>query len=134
MSEEICRIIARHERNHQWHFMERIVAHGTLWYCPWNTKRLPEAADEFRDGWLSALPLRAWVTRHADWFVQGEWDKARDAFPFQVTAAGQTALAQRELYDMEPVPGGLVAPGWDAIPLPYDDPRWRPVGWRPGAV
>ena len=112
---------ARRIRDRQWRFMERVVAVGTLWFCVWNKRELPEGPDEWRDGLMTGLEMMNWIQRHATWFVAGEWDEAGYAWPVQLTEAGHAALADRALYDMEPVEGGLVAPGWTAVPaeVPY---------------
>ena len=56
-----------------------------------------------------------------DWTIIGEWSGERYARPVHITAAGLEALENRRLYDMEPVRGGLVEPGWQAVPLPEQD-------------
>ena len=115
-TEEEQRKYARRLRDRQWAFMEKMAAVGTLWYCNWNKSRRDEADDEIRDGLLSSIPLLDWIDNHKDWFIEGEWDEAREAFPFQLTPAGHLALTQRDRYDLEPVRGGLVSPGWEAMP------------------
>ena len=107
---------ARHIRDVQWQLMERMEEHGTLWICPWNKRGLPAGEDEFRDGLLGWMEKGTWFAQHADWFVIGEWDDDRYATPYQLTDAGREALNNRELYDMEPVEGGMVEPGWMATP------------------
>ena len=109
---------ARQIRNTQWRLMERMEERGTLWICPWNKRRLPTQADEFRDGLLGWMEKGTWFEKHADWFLIGEWNEDRDARPYQLTNAGREALNNRELYDMEPVEGGMVNPGWQATPIP----------------
>ena len=47
-----------------------------------------------------------------------EYDEKRDAWPFRLTDAGRAALQDRDRYDMEPVYGGMVEPGWTATPSP----------------
>jgi len=111
------RRMARYIRNEQWRLMERIEEHSTLWFCVWNKRRLPELPDEKRCGLIDGLELMEWFSRHhPDWFIQGPWSDERYAFPLQLTDAGRVALTERERYDMEPVYGGLVEPGWQAIP------------------
>ncbi len=53
-----------------------------------------------------------------DWWVIGDWSDQRYAAPVSLTDAGRAALANREQYDLEPVTGGLVEPGWQATPAP----------------
>ena len=110
------RAMARAVRDAQWAFMERIAAAGTLWFCNWNKHRMPEAPDELRCSLISGSEIGSWTEAHKDWFVFGEWNETRYAFPVQLTDAGRAALADRARYDMEPVEGGLVEPGWVAVP------------------
>jgi hypothetical protein len=112
---------ARYIRDRQWRFMERANEHDPLWFCVWNKNRLPEGPDEWRDGLISGMEICEWIRRHKDWFVIGEWDDGRYAFPVQLTEAGRQALTERA-NDMEPVYGGLVEPGWQAIPWPRSAP------------
>ena len=102
--------------------MSRILDHGTLWFCVWNQRRLDEQPDEWRDGLISGMEILEWMNRHPDWFVSGVWNAARYAFPVQLTDAGRAALHERQKYDLEPVFGGLVEPGWQAIPGPAANP------------
>ena len=67
----------------------------------------------------------------------GEWSQERYASPVFITSDGRAALATRALYDLEPVEGGLVEPGWQAIPWleggnsgPRRIQRRRVKGWR----
>ena len=110
------RVRARRIRDRQWKLMERMIEHGTLWICPWNKRRLPESEDEYRSCLLGWNEMAEWFTRHSDWFEIGEWDDDRYAYPYRLTDAGSQALTERHKYDREPVYGGLVEPGWMAIP------------------
>lgn len=98
--------------------MERAAEHNPLWFCVWNKARQPELADEWRDGLITGMELQDWMARHRDWFVIGRWSDKRYARPIRLTTAGRAALTNREAYDMEPVYGGLVEPGWQCIPAP----------------
>lgn len=109
---------ARAIRNRQWRFMERVALHAPLWFCAWNKERRPTSPDEMRSGLLTGMALLRWQQAHADWFVIGAWDALRDAEPIWLTPLGHQALQDRARYDMEPVEGGLIEPGWVAIPLP----------------
>jgi hypothetical protein len=64
-----------------------------------------------------------WVQAHPDWYDLGEFDDERYAQPLRLTAAGREALAHRELYDQEPVLGGLVEPGWTCVPFTAEEMR-----------
>lgn len=112
------REIARNVRDQQWRLMERAAEHNPLWFCVWNKNRRPTLADEQRHGLIDGMEMLAWTDRHPDWFIKGEWSDERYAFPLYLTDAGRVALAEREKYDMEPVYGGMVEPGWQAIPYP----------------
>lgn len=121
LTDKSSREQARHTRNRQWRFMERVRECGTLWFCLWNKKRLPEAADEWRDGLIGGMELVEWMGKHAEWFIRGDWDDERYAEPVQLTADGLQALDHRDLYDMEDVEGGLVDPGFIVTPLPQSE-------------
>ena len=110
------RAMARRVREVQWQFMERVASAGTLWWCNWNKRGLPEGTDECRMGLISGMELAAWMQTHPDWWEIGAWDDARYAMPVALTAAGRDAFASRALYDLEPVTGGLVEPGWSCVP------------------
>lgn len=109
---------ARLTRDAHWRFMERCAEHNPLWFCIWNKERRPTLADEQRHGLIDGMEILEWTDRHPDWFVMGEWSDERYAMPICLTDAGRAALTEREKYDMEPVYGGLVEPGYQVIPLP----------------
>ena len=123
---------ARWTRERQWCFMERIAACETLWFCVWNKSgrhdtSQPLPANLWVDGLLTGMDIERWISRHKDWFVRGRWSEKRYARPIRLTDAGRAALADREPYDMEPIHGGLVEPGYVVIPL-------RPIKWIAKAV
>lgn len=122
---------ARRTRDRQWAVMERVaaLAPAPLWVCWWNKNRhhspSPEAqyadGSGFRNdllvcGLIDGCELAGWLNSHKDWWIIGEWSDERYAAPVTLTDAGRAALANRERYDMEPVTGGLVEPGWIARP------------------
>lgn len=109
---------ARYTRDFQWKFTEKVAEHDPLWFCVWNKKKLPEGPDEMRCCLLTGMDVLSWTDAHKDWFVFGEWSEERYALPVRLTDAGRLALAEREKYDMEPVNGGLVEPGFIVTPLP----------------
>lgn len=116
------RQMARRMRDQQWGVMERVERIGTLWICWWNKNshhderraRLP--ADLHVCGLIDGVELLEWMKSHDDWWEIGEWNDGRYAAPVRLTDAGRAALADRSRYDMEPVTGGLVEPGWIATP------------------
>ena len=125
------REIARRVRDSQWKFMERTEKFGTIWVCWWNKNgyHKPSPAAQYPDGsgyradmlicgLIDGCKLAEWLNSHSDWWVIGEWSNERYAAPISITAAGRAALENRGLYDMEPVTGGLVEPGWTTIPNP----------------
>lgn len=124
------REMARRMRDSQWAFAERVANLGTLWVCWWNKNRHhgPSPSAQYADGsgyrddllvcgLIHGMELIAWLHSHENWWVIGEWSDERYAAPVSITELGRAALANREPYDMEPVEGGLVEPGWQAIPL-----------------
>mgnify|MGYP001563291841 FL=1 len=113
--------MARHIRDGQWVFMRRVAEWGTLWWCCWNKRGLPEAADESRMSLLSGMQLGAWLQTHPEWWDIGAWEEGRYAQPVRLTPAGHAALAEYARYDREPVSGGLVEPGWIAVPIDAKD-------------
>lgn len=108
---------ARWMRNHQWMFVEKIAEFGVVWFCPWDKYRKHEhpAENEEVDGPIG-YGILDWMCSHREWFEQGRWSEKRCARPIRLTEAGLTALANWHLYDMEPVFGGLVEPGWRCVP------------------
>jgi len=114
------REMARVARNHQWEFADRVAKQGTIWLCWWNKNRRHDYHNHPDDlvvcGLIDGMELLEWLNSHKDWWIIGEWSDERYAAPVSLTDAGRAALAEREKYDMEPVTGGLVEPGWQAIP------------------
>lgn len=115
------RAMARRIRDHQWAFMDRFTKHRLVWVCWWNKNRHHDVEKAPEDllicSLISGLELLEWMNSHKDWWIIGEWSDERYAAPIQLTDVGRTALAERDKYDLEPVTGGLVEPGWQAIPL-----------------
>jgi hypothetical protein len=115
------RRMARVMRDSQWAFMDRVLRQGKVYVCWWNknrhfdtTKPLPD--DLQVHGLIDGLELLEWLNRHPDWWDIGEWSADRFAAPVSLTDAGRAASNDRARYDMEPVTGGLVEPGWIAYP------------------
>lgn len=114
---------ARRMRDWQWKFADRVAWQGTVWVCWWNKNgRHDMKSIELLPGDLvvlsliSGMELLEWLGAHKDWWVIGKWSDERYAAPVSLTDAGREALANRHLYDMEPVTGGLVEPGWTTVP------------------
>lgn len=124
------REMARRIRDEQWAFMEKVasIAPAPLWWCIWNKDghhKGTEGPDQHWGGLIDGMELSEWMHQHSDWWVKGEWDDDRYARPVWLTDAGREALAKRAAYDLEPVTGGMVEPGWEAIPLPQDSRKER---------
>jgi hypothetical protein len=116
------RHMARRMRDSQWAFMERVASSGTVWVCWWNKDRHHDEKAAPPDllicGLIDGCELLEWLHSHEAWWIIGEWSDERYAAPVSLTDAGRAALANRDPYDMEPVTGGLVEPGWQATPAP----------------
>lgn len=115
------RLMARRVRDSHWKFAERVARAGTLWVCWWNKDRhhdennLPPDLEVFC--LISGMELLDWIKRHRKWWRIGKWSDKRYAAPVRLTPTGRRALANRAKYDKEPVSGGLVEPGWEAVPI-----------------
>jgi hypothetical protein len=112
------RMFARSERNAQWALMERIEREGVVWMCPWDKNHKHGADGVYVFGLLGSNELFHWLDSHKDWWERGEWADERCAFPLRITDAGRSALQHRYLYDMEPIEGGMVDPGYIVTPWP----------------
>lgn len=128
------RQMARNMRDHNWEVMERVAKLGTLWMCWWNKNRHHDRTTAPPDlqifGLIDGMEFLKWTRTHKDWWVIGEWSDERYAAPVSLTDAGRLALTERYKYDMEPVTGGLVEPGWIATPAartPSDTLRDAPT-------
>ena len=117
---------ARAIRDRQWALLERIAEHDPLWVCWWDKfgrhTRTEERPDDLEVlDVISSIELGMWIGErgpHADWIEEGPWSEERCAAPVRITAAGRAALETRDRFDMEPVYGGFVEPGWVCIPTP----------------
>lgn len=118
LKDKSSRAMARAIRDRQWEFMERALKHNPLWFCIWNKRGLPELENEWRDALISGMKIQEWMRAHKPWFRVGKWNEERYATPVRLTPAGRWALRHRMRYDMEPVTGGLVEPGWSCTPAP----------------
>ena len=131
LTDEKNRRMARGIRDRQWEVLERIAAlePRPLFICWWDKNRRhpqPHPEDLKVCGLITGMELAAWLRSHPDWTTVGEWDEERCAHPFRITPAGREALLQRQLYDLEPVVGGLVEPGWQAVPAEKEaDPKGK---------
>ena len=113
--------MARRIRDHQWETLERIADKNPLYVCWWDKNRRHGRREHQPDdlkvcGLIDGMELVHWLKTHPEWTTTGDWSEERYAAPVWITEAGRTALENRHLYDMEPVKGGLVEPGWRAKP------------------
>ena len=115
---------ARHDRDRHWRTLELIAEHNPLYICWWNKDRHHDRDTAPPDLLICSLitgsSIAGWLRAHLDWVTVGDWDDRRYAAPAWITDAGREALANRHLYDMEPVQGGMIEPGWICTPLEPD--------------
>lgn len=97
------------------------VAQG--WRCNSCGTVMPKVPDDevYVFGLMGANELFAWTSSHKTWFKWGPWVEKRCARSLRLTAAGRDALQHRELYDMEPIHGGMVEPGYIVVPWPQSE-------------
>ena len=118
------REMARRIRNRQWAVLEQIAERDPLWICWWDQWGRHSQIEERPNDLavfclLDSNELLLWFGPsgpHADWVEVGPWSEERYAAPVRITAAGRSALEARDQYDMGPVSGGMVEPGWVCIP------------------
>ena len=123
---------ARRIRDDHWRILERIAECDPLWICWWDKLgrhrrwdpqtglrvRNPDLPDDLLVfGLIDAGEFVNWVRGRHQWIEVGDWSDDRYAAPVRLNDAGRAALANRAAFDMEPVEGGLVEPGWQAIPV-----------------
>lgn len=121
LMDEHWRTWARTVRDSHWAFMERLKKEGTVHVCAWNKYDQEELPHELRLSLIGGEELMEWFRAHQDWFEIGDQDEERWTSPISLTGPGLKALTEKEKYDMEPVYGGLVSPGFQSIPLPLKE-------------
>ena len=100
--------------------LERIALHNPLYICPWDKygfHRKDTTEDLLVLGLIDGNSMWPWLISHPGWTRRGEWSEERCAWPIYITGAGRRALTKRPEFDMETVVGGMVDPGWQAVPL-----------------
>ena len=132
LTSDVSRRTARRTRNRHWQVLEKIAEHDPLWICWWDKAgRHSERSLEGRwvathppdvevFGLIDGMEFLDWMKVHPDWLEIGEWSDERYATPVRITDAGRAALTDRDKYDMEPVLGGLVEPGFEVVPAPME--------------
>ena len=119
LTDDQSRQTARWVRDRQWRTLERIAEHNPLYICWWDKHRrhkVDRPDDLEAHGLIDGMELAHWLRAHPEWTTAEEWSDERCAQAFYITDVGRDALANRQQYDMEPVVGGLVEPGWQAVP------------------
>ena len=121
LTDDAARRRARWVRDRQWKALERIAQCNPLYICFWDKNKhhtAPEPDDLMVCGLIDGMELGHWITKqHPDWVRIAELSSYPCAYPVYITDQGRAALANRAAYDLEPVFGGLVEPGWQAIPV-----------------
>lgn len=113
------RALARRMRDRQWEFADKVLEHGTVWFCWWDKAHRhasPYPSDLYVTCLISGVEMLTWLNSHKDWWIIGDWDDAKYAAPVQLTDAGRASLKDRSRYDHEPVFYGFVEPGFSTIP------------------
>lgn len=127
LTDRHSREMARGIRDSHWRFMEQVAAARVLWWCTWDKagrhyphryRTGPPSPFVYVSGLIDAGEIFEWIGRHNDWWRIGKWNEEAYAFPVRLTKVGREALQNRALYDMEPVTGGMVEPGWICTPMP----------------
>lgn len=119
LTDRSSRIFARRERDAEWAFMERVAREGIVWMCPWDKYGKHKNGDGvYVFGLIGSTEFYHWLSSHEDWWKRGRWSEKRCARSIRITAAGRKALKNRHLYDMEPIFGGMVEPGYIVTPWP----------------
>ncbi len=119
LTDRTMRMVARRERDSQWEFMERVAREGIVWMCPWDKyKRHKDGDGVYVFGLIGSNEFYHWLSSHKDWWIRGRWSEKRCARSIRITNAGRRALNDREQYDMEPIFGGMVEPGYVVTPWP----------------
>jgi|ERR1043165_973860 hypothetical protein len=122
------RQFARNERDSQWEFMERVEREGVVWMCPWDKYHRHGTDGVYVYGLLGSNEFLYWLNSHKEWWKRGRWSAKRCASSIRITDAGRAALKNRDLYDMEPIHGGMMEPGYIVTPLPRE-PRAGATHW-----
>lgn len=98
----------------------RFTPEGEQWKCAQCGRVLPKIPDDgvYVFGLLGSNEFFHWLDSHKDWWKRGRWSEKRCARSIRITDAGRKALKNRERYDMEPIFGGMVEPGFVVTPWP----------------
>lgn len=94
--------------------------HTDQWQCASCKTVMDQVPDDcvYVFGLIGSNELYGWLSAHKDWWKRGRWSEKRCARSIRITPAGRKALKNRHLYDMEPIHGGMVEPGYIVTPWP----------------
>ena len=127
LTDEKSRDMARYIRDRHWEILQMIADHNPLHICWWDKNRRHDKKDRPENlhvcGLIDGMELATWLRSHPDWTQADEWSDEECAHPFYITDAGREALLNRDQFDMEPVIGGMVEPGWQAVPREKEQPE-----------
>src|ERR1700685_206434 len=118
LTDRDSRQIAQRTLEGHWDFVRRLARQGVVHFCVWNKYHHKEGRNEIRHGLIDGLEFFDFVRSHRPWFGRGAYDRRRNAFPMWLTPAGRIALKTRANRS-EMVHGGLVEPGYCAVPLDF---------------
>lgn len=98
----------------------RFIPEGDGWKCAQCGRVIATIPDDhvYVFGLIGSNELFGWLAAHKDWWKRGRWSEKRCARSIRITEAGRKALMNRMLYDMEPIHGGMVEPGYIVTPWP----------------
>lgn len=112
------RQVARRTLDMHWDFVRRLARQGIIHFCVWNKYHHKEQRNEARHGLIDGLEVLGFVRQHRSWFGSGAYDLKRNTRPMWLTARGRRAL-RRQADRPEMIFGGLVEPGYKAMPLDF---------------
>ncbi len=96
----------------------RFIPEGDEWKCARCGRVVPKIPNDrvYVFGLIGSNEFFHWLHSHKDWWKQGRWSDKRCARSIRIADAGRKALRNRTKYDMEPIFGGMVEPGYAVIP------------------
>lgn len=112
------RQVAQRQLEGHWNFVRRLAREGLVHFCVWNKYHHPERKNEIRHGLIDGMEFLDFVRTHRAWFGCGAYDRRRNTFAIWLTQAGRSALRTRA-ERAEMMRGGLVEPGYEAMPLQF---------------
>lgn len=118
LTDKLDREAARRTLDGHWDFVRRLAREGIVHFCVWNKYHHKEQRNEARHGLIDGLEVLEFVRQHRPWFGSGAYDLKRNTRPMWLTARGRRAL-RRQAGRPEMVYGGLVEPGYKAMPLDF---------------